>query len=153
MSRDRSSAPRPRGASTPPDLTAVERDAASLPWARERRWTARTHVRIEGPWLLVDLHDLSVALAIRVLDALETADVPAFRLVTGSGRHTGGRSKLRDAVIREARSRGWSVTPLGPARLEVVRDARRSPTGGPIPWVVWVVLALVVVGLLAWWFG
>lgn len=132
-------------------LAAVERDARGLPWAKERPWRVASHVVAEGPWLVVDLHDLSVALAVRALEALDAGDVGAARLVTGSGRHTGGRSKLRDAVIAAARERGWRVAPIGPARLEVVRDPARHPVGGGVPIAVWVVVALVAAAILVWW--
>jgi hypothetical protein len=132
-------------------LAAVERDARGLPWAANRPWRVASHVATEGPWLVVDLHDLSVALALRVLGALDAGDVGAARLVTGSGRHTGGRSKLRDAVIAAARERGWRVSPVGPARLEVVRDPARHPFGGGVPLAVWLVLALVLASLAVWW--
>lgn len=111
-------------------LREVERRAAGLPWAKQRRWRVGTHTTWEGGWPVIDLHDLSVKLGIAVLDALEKGDVAAARLVTGGGRHTGGHSKLREAILAEARSRGWRVSPVGRARLEVVRDEGRVPS----PW-------------------
>lgn len=131
-------------------LRAIEADATRLPWAKERAWRTATHTRMEGPWIVVDLHDLSVPLARRVLQAVEAADVGALRLITGRGRHTGGRSKLRDAVIADARERGWHVTEIGPGRVEIVRDPDRHPIGGGVPIAVWAVLALVALGLVLW---
>lgn len=111
-------------------LREIERRAGGLPWAKERRWKVATHTTWEGGWPVIDLHDLSVKLGIAVLDALEEGDVAAVRIVTGSGRHTGGHSKLRQAIEQEARERGWRVSPVGRARLELVRDEGRIPS----PW-------------------
>jgi hypothetical protein len=138
-------------------LRPVEREAADLPWADERRWTTSTHVWLEGGLPVVDLHDLGVQAARLAVDcvAREAAEIEAGAVcfVTGVGRRSLGPPKLGRAVGAAlghvARQRGWQHGPLSPGRLVLVIDPARAParaTGrlGPLFW-----LALLAFGLLA----
>lgn len=127
----------------PPDLERVqsvladvEADAASLPWYAERPWTLATHTGWDRGAVVLDLHDLSTALALRVVERVgglaRSLDGAAAVFVTGRGRHSiSGRSALRSAVraslVRLAGASGWEVHVLGPARLALVVDRSRAP--------------------------
>lgn len=135
-------------------LAAVEQRAGSLPWAAERRWRTATHVgRLEGV-PAVDLHDLSVALAVRATDAALEVELDAGEvlLVTGRGRGSGGVSPLRDAVrgrcAEIAAGRGWRVVPEGPGRVRVVVDPARASRRG-MGLLFWLLVALLAAGVLA----
>lgn len=129
--------------------------------------------------VVLDLHDLSTGLAVRAVERVaalaQSLEGGAVVLVTGRGRHSvSGRSALRSAVravlVELARSRGWDVHPLGPARLALVVDRGRAPahvTGrlgwgcglGVLAFVVasaWAfppsAVVLVPLALAGWWF-
>ena len=130
-------------------LLAVEADAQRLPWAKERAWRVDTHVSVSGPWLEVDLHDLSVTLALDVLHANTDHGPPCVRLITGRGKHTGGQSRLREAVYDAARAAGWRVAAVGPGRLELVRQGSIRPRDRASQLLYFVVALLIVAAVLA----
>lgn len=104
---------------------------------------------------LLDFHSLSVRLALRAMEVVREADLATGGLVviTGRGRHTGGHSKLRAAVIdwldahQATAVLTWS--PIDPGRLEVVFDAERvrsaRPGMGLLFWL-FVLLLLLAIG-------
>lgn len=125
-------------------LKGVQSKAAKLPWAKERAWRVKTHLRLGGHGLIeLDLHDLSVPLALEAVGLLIEAapETGAAVLITGRGKHSGGVTRLRDAVQADLEARGLPCVPRGPGRLQVTWDAAaagRSATGG---------------GLLLWFVG
>ena len=140
-------------------LAKTERDAQRLPWAGKHPWRAAVQVRSVEGVPAVDLHGLSIPLgeqaawaAIGELGALQAG---AVMFITGRGRHTGGISKLKEAVnllvITEAREQGWSVSPRGPGRILVVADASRAPSAatGRLPLGFWAVVVLAILGAIA----
>jgi hypothetical protein len=148
-------------------LLPIERDADDLPWANERRWRAASHVGWDRGVPVVDLHDLSAALArdvvARVLESPPEAGAVVF--VHGSGRHSAGTPVLRGVVEKElgracsARG-GWSLRPLGSARMVWIADWSKAPpwVTGRIGWAGWLFAALLVAVLvlavgrtLGWW--
>lgn len=141
-------------------LASIEHGASALPWAPERPWRTRTHLGVTDGRVALDLHDLSVRLALDAVGrALEVElSTGGLVLITGRGKHAGGRSTLRDAVLAEleGRARRGDLTfhPSSPGRITVVVDAARSrasrPGLGPL---FWLVVALGVAGLLAALFG
>ncbi len=143
-------------------LPIAER-ARSLPWGKERPWHPDTHMWEEAGLTTIDLHDLSVRLGLEVVDALEElgAELPsgAVMLITGRGKHTMGRSTLRDAVadalIDAAQRHGWRVFPRGPARFVLITDEARAPASATgKPGLLMVLFALLVlVALLVSWFN
>lgn len=135
-------------------LGEVEASASGLSWARERPWRRETHLWQEQGLPVVDLHDLDVKHARRLLRSLdlEALESGAVCFVTGRGRHAiSGRSALREAVTgiladRAARE-GWELRPQGAGRLVLVTDPERAPSVasgrlGPLFW-------LAVAGFLA----
>jgi hypothetical protein len=134
----------------------VEERARTLDWAAERPWTRRTHLGASDGLPLIDLHDLSVRLALDAVNAALALDLGTggLVLVTGRGRHGGGRSPLRDAVQQALSARGLQVAPRGPGRLEVVVSPDRAKGARPgLGLLFWLVVALAVAGLLAAVFG
>jgi DNA-nicking Smr family endonuclease len=137
-------------------LGEVEQRAGSLPWARERRWRASTHLGVVGDAVGVDLHDLSVKLALeavdRVAELAPELGCASVVVVTGRGARAGGVSPLRDAVrarlAERAAEHGWRVVPEGAGRVRLVVDPRRAGHGGLGP-LFWLVVALLACGLLA----
>ncbi|MCA9567964.1 MAG: Smr/MutS family protein [Myxococcales bacterium] len=134
-------------------LAPVEREAASLPWSAQDPWRSTTHLGIADGLPLVDLHGLSVRLGLAAVDAALAADLAsgAVILVTGRGRHTGGHSKLRTAVLAHLEEQdGVRVVPRGAARVEVVLDedrARKARAGMGL--LFWLFVALLLLGLVA----
>lgn len=131
-------------------LRGISEQARKLPWAKERLWSPESHVFVEHGTLTVDLHDLSVRLAISAVErAVEVT--PALRggalvWITGKGRHNvDGRSPLREAVwdtLEEAAEReGWRLRQGAPGRLVLVVDSSRATAAadgrlGPWVWAV-----------------
>ena len=143
-------------------LRPVEREAATLPWAHERRWTTSTHVWLEGGLPVVDLHDLGVQAARLAVDCVAeeaeggqagALEAGAVCFVTGVGRRSVGPPKLGTAVAAAlghvARRRGWQHGPLSAGRMILVMDPARAPARatGRLGWPFW--LGLLAFGLLA----
>jgi hypothetical protein len=140
-------------------LAPVEARAAGLPWARVRPWRAAERVRAGG-LPVIDLHDLSVAVAVdaaeRALDAAPGLAAGGVVLITGRGRRSGGVSRLRVAVLERARqvaaARGWRAGPDGPGRVRVVVDPSRAARAegglGPLFWLLVVALILGLAAVL-----
>ena len=137
-------------------LTDVTEGARTLPWARQRPWRPETHVGYEGEIPTLDLHDLNVRWGLAAVAVLDDAELSCgeVRVITGRGRHTGGVSKLRQAVsgklVAVAERRGWRVYPEGPGALRVVIDPTRVARRPPSLMVVFFVVALTA-GLYATW--
>jgi len=133
-------------------LSDLEAPASKLPWAGDRPWRTETHTWEEAGLAVVDLHDLSVRLALRVVEALDDDELLAVCLITGRGKHVGGHSRLRRSVteaLRElAERRGWATWSRGPGRLMVAVDAAQVPTEGPSVLLV-LVGALLLVAVFA----
>ncbi len=104
----------------------------------------------------LDLHDLNIKWGLRALEVLDEVALESgeLRVVTGRGRHTGGVSRLRQAVSGKlgalAEQRGWRVYPDGPGALRVVLDASRVARRPPSLMMVFFVVALSA-GLYATW--
>lgn len=128
-------------------LGELEASARGLSWADERPWRRETHLWLEQGLPVVDLHDLDVKHARRLLQLvdLEGLQGGAICFITGRGRHAiSGRSALREAVsgilaARAARE-GWQLRPQGSGRLVLVTDPDRAPAAasgrlGPTFWL------------------
>ena len=133
-------------------LREIEEPARRLPWAAERPWRAETHTWVEGALVVVDLHDLSVRLALRVVGCLDDDRLDAVCLITGRGKHMGGHSRLRravgEALVLLAERRGWATWSGSPGRIMIAVDPSEMPSE-PTSWMLVLVGALVVVGVLA----
>ncbi len=113
---------------------------------------------MEGETPVVDLHDLSLRLGVAVVDTLEVLgpelQCGEIRLITGRGRHTGGVSRLRDAVFGALRDvagrKGWEVRQDGPGRLHLVLDPELVAARRTSP-LVWLLVAVLTAGLYATW--
>ena len=118
-------------------LATVRQKSKSLPWAKKQPWTPTTHIWIDKGLPTIDLHDLSVRLALEVTAVVEETgpelDSGALCLITGRGSHTGGRSRLRDnvaaALRQQCETHGWECWPSGPGRWMLVIDRERAPAG------------------------
>ncbi|MFT6160899.1 MAG: hypothetical protein ACJATT_005824 [Myxococcota bacterium] len=140
-------------------LADVERDATKLPWADERPWKASSQVSILEGVPTVDLHGLSIRLGERAAQALlpivPELDAAALQFITGRGRHTGGISRLKEAVnlhvLAAARDNGWTASPRGPGRILVVADPSKAPSAatGGFPIYFWLFIAFVVFAIAA----
>lgn len=103
----------------------------------------------------MDLHDLSVKLALEVVELLldRPPEQGGVVLITGRGNHTAGRSKLRDAVqgrLERAAEQGVRFAPRGPGRFEVVFDpdsVRKARPG--LGLLFWLFVVLLVIGAIA----
>ena len=138
-------------------VSAQAAAAASLPWAATRRWRPETHLAINDGQPVVDLHDLSVALGVEVVERLITASAAegfgSMLLITGRGKHNADqRSPLREAVIaavdelRKERP-GLTLRAAGPGRIVLVWDSARAAdmAVGRLGWAFWAgVLAFVL---------
>ena len=141
-------------------LAPVKTQAARLPWAKERRWTPKTHLGRANGLPVIDLHDLSVRLALEVIAIAQglSLSTGGYILITGRGRHTGGHSKLRKAVLADLEERvdaeGLTFKPLDPGRIEVVCSAERVKSARPgMGLLFWLFVALLIAGILASIFG
>jgi hypothetical protein len=82
-------------------------------------------------------------------------DAAALQFITGRGRHTGGISRLKEAVnlvvLAAARENGWTASPRGPGRILVVADSSRAPTAatGGFPIYFWLFIAFVAFAIAA----
>ena len=134
----------------------VEAEARRLPWAAERLWTVGSHLGTSNGLPLLDFHALSVRLALNALEVACDTDLATGGVVviTGRGRHTGGHSKLRTAVMawlderQESGDLAWRV--LDPGRLEVVFDQERVRGARPGMGVLfWLFVALLLLAIAA----
>ncbi len=138
-------------------MKRIEEAARSLEWNDKRPWTQQSHTWTEQGVPFVDLHDLSIRLAVEAVDIAAEMDLPSVGFITGRGRHTiDGRSRLRDAVHERltelCEEEGWSYRILGPGRCVLVKDPSRAPTyaTGALPWWIKLILVLMaVLGLIA----
>ena len=148
-------------------LERVAREARRLSWAKERPWAPDTHVWAEGALPVVDLHDLSVKLALKVveraIDVQGGLQSGAVSFITGVGRHsTSGSAQLHPAVggyLAQAcaahAEAGWSFRADGPGRFVLIIDPERAPadvqTSLPqgFGWLL-LALAAAAVAAIAW---
>lgn len=133
-------------------LAPVEVAARSLPWSAQDPWRCTSHLGVSGGRPLIDLHGLSVRLALQVVACVVDTPVRtgAVVLITGRGNHTGGRSKLRDAVLNDLRERGLPFSPRGPGRVEVILDAGRARRSSPgLGLLFWLMVALLILAVIA----
>ena len=138
-------------------LRGFEDEASQLPWAHERCWRVRSHTRMEKGLPTIDLHDLDVNLARRIVRRLgdEIADLDAggLRLITGWGKHSGGYSRLRRAVGDELNTlcsnEGWGFRAGNRGTwILLVDDSQLGPAEtGELGLVVYLVGALLLLGL------
>ncbi|MBN2800198.1 MAG: hypothetical protein JXX28_13750 [Deltaproteobacteria bacterium] len=130
-------------------LLPIEQRAAELPWAHERRWRAQTHAWVEGGVTVLDLHDLSVKLGLEAVDLALTVEHAAggLTLITGRGKHSGGRSPLREAVLTHLAEQGVPHYAARPGRVEVVWDeGARSRARGGLGCLFWLTVAALIAG-------
>ncbi len=116
-------------------LVPVEAHAAGLSWASERPWRCSTHVRKEQGTLTVDLHDLDLAGARRVLDLIieNRPKWGRLRIITGRGnRSSGSRPVIRPMVSERldtvATALDWQK--LSKAGSITLRPMGKRPTFG-----------------------
>ena len=128
--------------------------------------------------VVVDLHDLSIALALEAVDRIaETGlETGAVHLVTGKGKHSvDGRSRLREAVEQRLAelcvAQGWAFRTPMVGRFTLLTDSEAAPpaAAGRLEPVFWVAVAvfltlacyaaplagipLTILALLAWWWS
>ena len=135
-------------------LAPIEDDAKGQRWAKERPWRVDTHVGAASGMVVVDLHDLSAAVARRAVREVVASppEAGAVVFVFGRGRHTLGPSQvLRNVVVRELRrvcaeNEAWSYRMSGPARTVWITDRARAPRAatGEWGWGTWLLLAALV---------
>lgn len=132
-------------------LAGVEREAARLPWAGERPWRARERATLTHGVLTLDLHDLSVRLALEAVERARVAgeDFGGMLMITGRGRHSGGASPLRQAVLEQLQARGEPYSQPNLGRVEVTWDSRKlSRARGGLGAIFWIVAALFATAAL-----
>lgn len=138
-------------------LSRIERDAKKLPWAKERRWKADTHVWGEDGLPVVDLHDLSVALGRKVTERVIklTIGTGAVSFVTGQGKNSVGPPQMKGAVssiLMKAvdKNEGWSFRPDGPGRYVLIIDPDKAPRVAQtsLPVGFWLLIAAFLGALL-----
>ena len=137
----------------------MEKRAKDLPWAKERHWQVESHVWIEHEVPTIDCHDLSLRLGLAAVDAMAELgpelESGAVRFITGRGRHTAGRSTLKEAVrgalFELASERQWQVRPSGAARFLLIIDPKKAPASatGKLGPLFWILVAAVIFGVLA----
>lgn len=141
-------------------LDGIEAEAKTLSWNAERPWKPDTHLWVEGHVAVVDLHDLSIRLAVecaeRVVAVADDLQGGAVHFVTGRGRHSiDGRSRLREAVgdvlLDATDEREWGLREPRPGRITLIVDLDAAPRAakGSLDWWVWLIL-LGFVGLAVW---
>lgn len=131
-------------------LAGIEDDARSLQWNAERPWQPDTHVWEEGYVAVVDLHDLSIKLALEAVEQAAEVELGggAVHFVTGRGRHSiDGRSRLREAVVEAllelSDAHHWGIREPQPGRVTLIKNADMAPTSatGGLDWWVWAISA------------
>lgn len=133
-------------------LAPVEEAARSLPWSAQKPWRCTSHLGVSDGRVLIDLHDLSVGLALDVVERVVEAQptTGAVVLITGRGKHTGGRSKLREAVLADLQRRGLRFVPRGPGRVELILDGERARRSAPgLGLLFWLMVALLLLAMVA----
>jgi hypothetical protein len=134
-------------------LSSFEAAAARLPWSAERPWRTESHLWWEGSLLVVDLHDLSVKLALAVVGASLATELQTDQIcfITGVGKHSRGPSPLRQAVLSLvqdfAEERGSTVHIPRGGRVIVPLSAPRGIGWGL--WLLWGILGAAA--LVAFW--
>ena len=100
---------------------------------------------LDGGVPAIDLHDLSVPLAVAATEAATDLDLDAGEvlLITGRGKRAGGISPLRDAVLRSS-----GGAPDGPGRVRVVLDPAKAARRG-MGLMFWLFVALLAIAVLA----
>ncbi len=143
-------------------LGGIAARARTLSWNDERPWRPDTHIWGEAGSLTVDLHDLSVRIAVECVEAAlsesEALQSGAVVFVTGRGNHSiGGKSPLKEAVTQTlldaAQDQGWRLRPGAPGRLVLIIDesaanAQASGRLGPVAWAAIVLFALSLLYVL-----
>lgn len=117
------------------ELWEIPREAKSLPWADKRAWAFKTHLWFENDMLVVDLHDLNVKLARKVIKKIirkaEKWDVGCVCFVTGVGKHSDDKAKIRPMAIGLLQDissdKGWRLLSGTQGRLSVILDEERAP--------------------------
>jgi len=140
-------------------LEPLEVEARELPWAHQRPWRVRSHVRPEGELIQVDLHDLNARCARQAVrlatERAEDLHTGAVGFITGVGSHSIGPGVLGEVTARELRTQckrhGWSYHPNGKGALVLVTDPSRAPARATsqLPPLFWLVAALFL-GAIAW---
>ena len=133
-------------------MKRIEEAARTLQWNDERPWRVQSHTWTDKGVPFVDLHDLSIRLALDAVDIGVELKLPCIGFITGRGRHTiDGHSRLREAVhghLNElAIENAWSWRVLSPGRCVLVLDPSRSPTyaTGALPWWAKLIIAEFIV--------
>lgn len=143
-------------------LGGIAARARTLSWNDERPWRPDTHIWGEAGTPTVDLHDLSVRIAVEcvqgTLAQAEQLKSGAVVFVTGRGSHSiGGQSPLKEAVTQTlldaAEEQGWRLRSGAPGRLVLVLDeaaanAQASGRLGPVAWAAILLFGLSVVYVL-----
>ena len=127
-------------------LWEVESKAKRLSWAKDRPWKPSTHVWIEEDLTIIDLHDLSVKLALSVVRTTcrfsKKLQSSAICFVTGAGNKSVTGAKIRPAVITELEhkcsDKDWEFFPHGLGRIVLIFDRENAPKSlsGKTPFVV-----------------
>jgi hypothetical protein len=140
-------------------LEAHEDEARKQPWAKERPWTAKTHVWWENEVAVIDLHDLGAGLARKVVrDAvLEPAERGAIVFVHGRGKHSLAKTQvLRGVLLKELEKvclehEHMSFRLAGSGRTVWVSDPKKAPRWAKGEWGpgVWLWMLLLLGAVLA----
>jgi hypothetical protein len=126
-------------------LTPLEAYAAGLPWASEKAWRISTHIRQERGTLTLDLHEMDLPGARRILDLIieNRPMVGRIRIITGRGKNSQDRPVLRPMVNERltpiARALDWQI--LAKAGSITLRPLGKRPT-----LKVWLVRFLFLIG-------
>ena len=143
-------------------LGGIATRARTLSWNDERPWLPDTHVWGEAGSPTVDLHDLSVRIAVECVQATlaqgQALQSGAVVFVTGRGSHSiGGKSPLKEAVTQTlldaAEEQGWRLRTGAPGRLVLVLDesaanAHASGRLGPVAWAAILLFGLSLLYVL-----
>ncbi|MBX2804217.1 MAG: hypothetical protein KTR31_41535 [Myxococcales bacterium] len=133
-------------------LSPIQTAAKGQPWAKERPWRTKTHVVLEEGVMVVDLHDLKANLARKAVAAVVgsgPSKAGAVVFVVGRGRRSVGPGGVLGKVVRSElgaackSASGWSVRPVGPARIAWITDWNKAPASvvGGGGWGMWLLYA------------
>lgn len=116
-------------------LSPLDAHGASLPWANEKAWRTSTHIREERGTLSLDLHEMDLAGARRMLDLIieNRPTIGRIRIVTGRGKNSrSGRPVIRPMISerldRVAHALDWQV--ISKAGSLTLRPLGQRPTFG-----------------------